>query len=179
MQLFARHYPSAQFQVFTTGRDALAWVLWADAATLATTNTQKQGQHASIWFHGVNGKVTMSEIAFQQKAWFDNENFSANAPIIWDLRDAQLQASMPEPGPVAQELQDNATLRRPDGRPAILVNSKFQEVMLLDSFSDVITAGRLAIFRKRRRPESFCSLSYNSPAKYLSNVSWKARIRFS
>lgn len=140
MELFSNQFAKGRFKVFDNGRDAMAWVLWSDVAARA------KGMQ-TVRIHRLSGTIEADGVLDLQRAWFKEDGFDGSSPVLWDLREARFGASIGHIGDVADQVHHVAMRNRPEGRTAMLVNSKLHEATLKTAFHRGIEAGRTRIFR--------------------------------
>ena len=140
MEMFASHFDRGSFKVFETGRDALAWVLWADLR-------EKKASNEAIRIHRLSGEVEAKGVVQLQNAWFQEEGFDRNAPVLWDLREAKFGSSLGQIEASAADIQMRSLVNRPNGKTVILVSSKLHEVTLKSAFREGLERADARIYR--------------------------------
>ncbi len=155
MQLFVSQFDDPEnFRVFETGRDALAWILWADKKAPKKAPVQKKASD-EIRLHRLSGSVTAENVTELQSDWFNDDKFDKDAPILWDLRLARFETELSNIESLAGDMHKSAMQVRPEGKAAMLVSSELHARTLEYGFQKGIEIGRTRIFTDESEAENW------------------------
>ena len=153
LMMFVNYMTSLNIKMFKQVEDAIHWVCDAEA-----TNDILEPVTA-VKYHQLSGALTVRRALELQNAWFGDENFDPDLPIVWDIREAEILASMPELDEGADRMFSRRESDRVNGRSAIVVASRQQEIMVKNAFVKGINAGHLGVFLNEQKAVDWVTLS--------------------
>lgn len=139
LEQFAAYFDRGQFKVFENGLDALNWIR-------TTPEKPAAHKHRTVRIHRLLGDVTQRDVLMIRDAWFKEQGFDQDTPILWDLRQARLRVEVEDLTELAANMQQHAEKHRPNGRTAVLVGSKLHEMLLKSGFEDRVRKGQLRFY---------------------------------
>lgn len=139
--MFLNIMTAVEVQMFRTLEEGLKWV-----AERGTVIPDSLLGNKSVKYQKITGELKLEMVRHLQQAWIHDQAFNPMRPIIWDLREAKFERSIPEMKASADALFDARVAAGILGRTAFLVATKHQEILLRNTFSEWMSGGYLSLF---------------------------------
>lgn len=124
IRLFASHFPDHPIKVFQKLEAAIDW---AKTEIWQSELSDNQGRYKTI---ALRGSLSVDVVLREQHKWYQDPDYDADLPVLWDLRDAIPDSSIKEIKDKTPYVVGSSQAAGRSGRTAILVNSHIMEMLI-------------------------------------------------